>query len=327
MIRIVEITPERLVVASALRHLSNGKLVQAVLCLRKNGLSVEEIEPALSSTLEDKLGRGAVNEVLSVLFHTGEIGPCEVIELLKLQFSKKDYHGFLKQVMRFQTFDELKPEIEETVRILSERFPDQAPSLRNKLLQMFPAESSKERATWPKLSENPSSPTLSLDSSMELIIKSPLRTEVSKPVVLIPENQELVDWTLAIKRRQEGTAEHNATLHHLARHLTHRKVKCRYTQLIDLICESKDQTHVFEIKSIHRENERDQIRAAVSQLYEYRYLYKLDNSVLWIVLSKEPDSLWFVDYLTKDRGIKTLWTSEGGQIAGPSLREFITVFA
>src|SRR5476651_572350 len=61
-----------------------------------------------------------------------------------------------------------------------------------------------------------------------------------------------------------------------------------------------------------------QARAAVAQLYEYRYRHKYPGASLWLVFSMKPSTDWLVEYLAGDRGINVLWV-ESGQLAGPLL--------
>ena len=75
---------------------------------------------------------------------------------------------------------------------------------------------------------------------------------------------------------------------------------------------------IFEVKSNTKDNERSQIRHAISQLYEYRYLHDLGDATLWIVLSNPPFVTWMTDYLRGDRSIHVLWAEEN-ELAGPDL--------
>lgn len=75
-------------------------------------------------------------------------------------------------------------------------------------------------------------------------------------------------------------------------------------------------TFIFEIKSSDALIIVDQVRKAVSQLYEYRYRYYSSgqirkNAVLVIVLQQSPDDhLWLKDYLLFDRHIAVCWLTE-----------------
>lgn len=75
-------------------------------------------------------------------------------------------------------------------------------------------------------------------------------------------------------------------------------------------------TFIFEMKSSDASIIVDQVRKAVSQLYEYRYRYYSsgqirENTVLVIVLQKSPDAQpWLKDYLLFDRHIAVCWLRE-----------------
>ena len=79
---------------------------------------------------------------------------------------------------------------------------------------------------------------------------------------------------------------------------------------------------VFEVKSSDDQIVLDQVRKAVSQLYEYRYRYKeadLNAHVILIIalqsdLSQIP---WLIDYLLEDRQIGVCWLKGKNELACP----------
>ena len=85
-------------------------------------------------------------------------------------------------------------------------------------------------------------------------------------------------------------------------------------QLIDLFSENDDDRVIYEMKSINKtaENTVSQVRKAVSQLYEYRYVYNYQNARLCIVTNSELSGQykWISDYLSKDRSIAYEWTED-----------------
>ncbi len=119
-------------------------------------------------------------------------------------------------------------------------------------------------------------------------------------------------------KTERANAEHARTLQRLVDALQVRGYVVEHSQLLDAFCRLKTGPAVFEVKSLSSSNERSQCRQALSQLYEYRYLYGLDDASLWLVLSARPATQWLVDYLHKDRGLKLLWL-EGHRLQGPSL--------
>lgn len=83
---------------------------------------------------------------------------------------------------------------------------------------------------------------------------------------------------------------------------------------IDLFAKTDSEVVFYEMKSITPDsgNFQPQIRKAISQLYEYRYLAKEPNAKLSIVASSKipPDLSWMETYLPEDRKIAFEWTSD-----------------
>ncbi len=115
---------------------------------------------------------------------------------------------------------------------------------------------------------------------------------------------------------EKANKTHQETLELVSIELEKRGYITQYNNLIDLFCMLKSGPAIFEIKSIHHKNERSQIRHAISQLYEYRYLHNINTAQLFIVLSSKPIEEWIVNYLQEDREIYVLWI-EKKEIKGP----------
>lgn len=83
---------------------------------------------------------------------------------------------------------------------------------------------------------------------------------------------------------------------------------------IDLFASDKGDVVLYEMKSVNPEstNLLSQIRKAIAQLYEYRYIYQEPKARLCIVtnlgVAKNDD--WLLDYLAKDRSIAYEWTDD-----------------
>lgn len=83
---------------------------------------------------------------------------------------------------------------------------------------------------------------------------------------------------------------------------------------IDLYTDAKGDVVLYEMKSVNSEgsNLLSQVRKAVSQLYEYRYIFEEPKARLCIVtnhgISKTDD--WLLTYLGKDRNIAYEWTQD-----------------
>ena len=117
---------------------------------------------------------------------------------------------------------------------------------------------------------------------------------------------------------EQANAAHRATLAALRDRLEKSRLAVSESKLIDAFSVLCDGPAIFEVKSINEQNEREQIRHALSQLYEYRFLHSLNDATIWTVFSQPPVSNWYVEYLTKDRGVRVIWLQDG-HFCGPSV--------
>ena len=120
-----------------------------------------------------------------------------------------------------------------------------------------------------------------------------------------------------------ATATHEETLGILGAHLADSGHQVESNKFVDAFCRLKSGPALFEVKSITEENALHQVRAALAQLYEYRFRHQLHGASLWIVLS-EPLTVdaWLVDYLETDRDVRVLWIVDG-TLAGPSIARLL----
>lgn len=83
---------------------------------------------------------------------------------------------------------------------------------------------------------------------------------------------------------------------------------------IDLFTGGKGETIFYEMKSIAGDdtNLLSQVRKAVAQLYEYRYIYQQLQARLCIVTNRRvcQEDSWLLDYLARDRAIAYEWTED-----------------
>jgi hypothetical protein len=114
---------------------------------------------------------------------------------------------------------------------------------------------------------------------------------------------------------------HQLLVSKMAEKLISAGIQPYYNGLIDLYCSIRDSYFIFEMKSITIENEKSQIRKAISQLYEYRFIHELNNSNLIIVLEKKPTESWIIEYLLEDRNIDITWL-ENGRFITPNGAEY-----
>lgn len=83
---------------------------------------------------------------------------------------------------------------------------------------------------------------------------------------------------------------------------------------IDLFSKTDNDTIFYEMKSINTSgtNTIPQVRKAIAQLYEYRYIFNEPTAKLCIVTNSKLDNenVWISDYLSKDRLIAYEWTDD-----------------
>lgn len=83
----------------------------------------------------------------------------------------------------------------------------------------------------------------------------------------------------------------------------------KYNQLIDLATHIDGNDFIFEMKSTTTNNEKAQLRAGLSQLYEYRFLQNKPTAKLILVIENplSPIEQWRQNYLEQDRDVYLVW--------------------
>ena len=128
---------------------------------------------------------------------------------------------------------------------------------------------------------------------------------------------------------ERAIESHEAALQAVHRCLTARGIECQQSILIDLACVMDGVPQIIEAKSISRDNETDQVRAAFAQLHDYKFRYKneelfVGHSVgLWVILSGVPQDAWTTGFL-HETGVRLIWLTESGALGGPDERYFWT---
>lgn len=95
--------------------------------------------------------------------------------------------------------------------------------------------------------------------------------------------------------------------------LDHRGFPAFENEHIDLYTHSENgDILLYEMKSIFENNLIAQIRKAIAQLYEYRFVFSAPNANLCIVTNAPipKTDTWLLDYLGKDRNIAYEWTED-----------------
>lgn len=94
----------------------------------------------------------------------------------------------------------------------------------------------------------------------------------------------------------------------------------RSNPIVDLAATVSDDDFLFEMKSTTERNVHSQVRKAISQLYEYRYLQNKPSAKLVVVIENPPHAgkQWLIDYVIKDRELLIAWDGDGKRLHCPS---------
>lgn len=122
----------------------------------------------------------------------------------------------------------------------------------------------------------------------------------------------------AAKERAESA--HQMLMDLVARKIRDAGAVPKNNPLVDLAATVKDDNFLFEMKSTTDKNVHSQIRRAISQLYEYRYLQQIPSARLVVVMENPPpdEKRWLVDYVVKDRGLFIAWDGDRRTLHCPS---------
>lgn len=136
----------------------------------------------------------------------------------------------------------------------------------------------------------------------------------SSPTQAISDSNSMIRIDVDVQKRERANQIHWQLLDSKSKFLDNRNLKPYANEHIDLYTEIKGDVILYEMKSVNPEasNLLSQIRKAVSQLYEYRYIFKEPKAKLCIVtnhgIAKKDD--WLLSYLAKDRAIAYEWTDD-----------------
>jgi len=142
-----------------------------------------------------------------------------------------------------------------------------------------------------------------------------------RPDALTTKKVQLADPEVTRIKRERRHLAHKALVGKMEELVQSLRAIPLENQHIDLFAKIPgDGSFLFEMKS-GGENLLEQIRKAVSQLYEYRYRYKgvlPRQMTLCIVTTNDPaDPQWLKDYLVKDRDICICWFDGHGNLKYP----------
>ena len=116
------------------------------------------------------------------------------------------------------------------------------------------------------------------------------------------------------QKRERANQIHWKLIDSKSAFLDARQLEPLANEHIDLFADDQGDVIIYEMKSVDSEsgNLLSQVRKAVAQLYEYRYIYDEPKARLCIVtnyeIAKKDD--WLLDYLSKDRLIAYEWTTD-----------------
>jgi len=156
---------------------------------------------------------------------------------------------------------------------------------------------------------------------------------------LFPRRYDLSEYQSTARRIKEEVGNVTALINEAARERANNSHKMltdlvadriraagaipKCNSLIDLSTQISNRIYLFEIKSTTGDNHRAQIRRAISQLYEYRYIHNIDGAKLVVVIEQPPpaEEGWMVDYLVNDRELLIAWDGDRRSLHYPdSLR-------
>ncbi len=126
--------------------------------------------------------------------------------------------------------------------------------------------------------------------------------------------QEIRNLTVLIN---EAARERASESHRMLTDLVANKIRAaggipKRNRFIDLAARLFDEDYLFEMKSTTRQNVHSQVRGAISQLYEYRYMHNTSTARLVVVIEHPlpRDFRWIVDYVVNDRKLLLAWDGD-----------------
>lgn len=288
----------------------NKSLNKGYKSLLHNGYSLEDISDKLSKILSKKIEYDRVNEVLSFIYLTGETFNYNLNELCKILFKKKDYPGFLKQAYRFELIN-LKDEIEFSIKWQETKGTNDAFAWKVKFAKLYEQIDIAQNITVKRIIDEEES------ISQNVFVIKELKQLKKLPHINKDNNiSEQIEFSVEKEKYVSASNLHRkcqTKIENLIRDFGYNPIETKH---IDVFAEIGNDLVIVEVKSINSNNERKQIRSAVSQLYEYKYIYCLIEAELFILSSKIPENKWLIKYLQDDRKINLIYMNEIDELAG-----------
>jgi len=309
------------------QRIDKGAIVKAIKGWKNSSIPYKTIESDLLNSIDKAYETKNVSIILSAYYQLGKFAKYEILDLLNIMFEKKDYPSFLKQAYRFGIYEELKSKINYAINWHEERKMQDAFAWKLKFEKLKESQDLID-ANFDDGVDKKIGPIKILDEEQSeqkrkfiYLELKPIERKSNKGINNTVQNLETQPYILSQasrKKFEDANQKHSFTLEILRNKINEIGCEVIETKHIDAFSIIKNIPAIFEVKSINEDNETDQVRAAISQLYEYRFLYSLFNATLWIVFSEKPFSDWIVDYLSKDREIKVLWVN-GNKLEGTSI--------
>jgi hypothetical protein len=145
---------------------------------------------------------------------------------------------------------------------------------------------------------------------------------------LVPERYELQTYEEVTARAKqtrgyltvlvdEAARDRANDAHKMLTNLISKRIRAagaipRFNKYVDMSTHYDDAPYLFEMKSTKDGNAHDQVRKAISQLYEYRYLQGIPEARLVVVIENPlpKEKKWLVDYVVKDREMLIAWDGD-----------------
>lgn len=126
-----------------------------------------------------------------------------------------------------------------------------------------------------------------------------------------------LSYVVDVASKERALRQHQQLVLTMAAKLVSLGANPEYNRYVDLAAELNSVQYLFEMKSTTPTSLHSQVRLGISQLYEYRYIQRMPNSHLCLVLDREPKGAdaWLVKYLEEDRQITLCWLENGGKFA------------
>ncbi len=112
--------------------------------------------------------------------------------------------------------------------------------------------------------------------------------------------------------RERADTAHQMLMNCVADRIRRARAIPKQNRYIDLSATINNSHYLFEMKSTTAANTHSQVRKAISQLYEYRYIQQASDARLVVVIENPVprDKRWLIDYVVNDRQLLIAWDGD-----------------